>query len=68
MHHVYEYKLKCVQLYRQGRYPEILSAVRQNKFRQNIHDGGRVEEKSGLEVLKHKSLIIKFRLQMKNMN
>lgn len=51
----YEYKLECVELYRQGRYPETPAGVSQDRFRHNIRDWARMEESCGPEVLKHKN-------------
>ena len=55
MRYSYEYKLECVELYRQGRYPETPPGVSQNRLRHNIRDWVRMEESCGPEVLKHKS-------------
>lgn len=55
MRYSYEYKLECVELYRQGRYPETPPGVSQNRFRHNIRDWARMEESCGPEVLKHKN-------------
>lgn len=55
MRYSYEYKLECVELYRQGKYPETPPGVSQNRFRHNIRDWARMEESCGPEVLKHKN-------------
>ena len=55
MRYSYEYKLECVQLYRQGIYSETPAGVSQNRFRHNIRDWARMEESCGPEVLKYKN-------------
>lgn len=55
MRYSYEYKLECVELYRQGKYPETPPGVSQNRFRHNIRDWAKMEESYGPEVLKHKN-------------
>ncbi len=54
MRHSYEYKLKCVELYRQGKWPETPEGISQKKFRQAIRDWFRMEEIQGPEALRHK--------------
>ena len=56
MRYSYEYKLECVELYRQGRYPETPPGVSTKRFRNNIRDWARMEENCGPEVLKHKNI------------
>jgi len=55
MRYSYEYKLKCVELYRKGIYPETPEGTTQTRFRHNIRDWARMEESCGPDVLKHKN-------------
>lgn len=67
MRYSYEYKLKCIEMYRKGKWAETLDGVNRDRFRHNIRQGVRMEEHCEAEVLKHKNLI-KFVPQRKNMN
>ncbi len=53
MYYSYEYKLKCVEMYRRGEWPETPEGVRQKRFRDNIREWLKMEESCGPEVLKH---------------
>ena len=53
MRYSYEYKLKCVELYRQGQYPETPEGVSRDRFRHNVRDWAKIEENCGTEALKH---------------
>ena len=53
MRYSYEYKLKCVEMYRRGEWPETPEGVRQKRFRNTIREWHRVEESCGPEALKH---------------
>ena len=50
----YEFKLKCVELYRQGKWPETPMGISRKRFRRTIRDWVRIEEACGVEALKHK--------------
>ena len=50
--YTYEYKLKCVEKYRQGEWPETPEGVNQKLFRDTIRRWIRVEESGGPEALK----------------
>ncbi len=54
MRYSYEYKLKCIEMYRKGKWAETPDGVNQDRFRHNIRQGVRMEEHYGVEVLKHK--------------
>ena len=51
----YEYKKHCVELYRQGKWPETPVGVKQKNFHKTIRKWARMEEACGPEVLRHKS-------------
>ena len=51
----YEFKRKCVEMYRSGRWPETPSGIKQDNFRKMVRKWVRLEEANGPEVLKHKS-------------
>ena len=55
MRYSHEYKLKCVGLYRQGRWPETPPGISEENFRITIRRWVRLEEANGSDVLKHKN-------------
>ena len=55
MKYSYEYKKQCVELYRQGKWPETPVGVKQKNFHKTIRKWARMEEACGPEVLHHKS-------------
>ena len=55
MKYSYEYKLECVELYREGKYPETPEGVSKRKFHDKIREWYRIEEAAGPEALKHKT-------------
>ncbi len=56
MRYSYEYKLECIELYRQGKWPDTPDGVSQKRFRQNIRNWARMEENNDSDVLKHKNV------------
>ena len=57
MRYSYEYKRKCIELYREGRWPETPDGIKNPKdFHDMIRRWVRIEEANGPDVLKHKSL------------
>ena len=55
MRYSYEYKRKCVELYRQGKWPETPDGIKNPKeFRNMIRRWVRMEDANGPDVLKHK--------------
>lgn len=54
MRYSYEYKRDCVELYRQGLWPETPNGVSKKSFRMTVRKWVRMEEAKGPEVLKHK--------------
>lgn len=55
MRYSYEYKRKCVEMYRQGLYPDTPEGVQTKRFHDKIREWVRVEEKCGPEALRHKN-------------
>ena len=56
MRYSYEYKRKCVELYRQGKWPEPPDGIKNPKdFHDTIRRWVRLEEANGPDVLRHKS-------------
>ena len=53
MRYSYEYKLRCVEMYRRGEWLETPEGVSQKRFRDTIREWFRVEESCGPEALKH---------------
>ena len=55
MKYSYEYKRKCVEMYRSGEWPETPDNVQnRKKYRDMIRDWFRIEEENGPEALRHK--------------
>ena len=55
MRYSYEYKRKCVELYRAGRWPETPDGIKDpENFRDMIRRWVRMEEANGPDVLRHK--------------
>ena len=50
-----EFKRKCVEMYREGRYPETPEGISEERFHKTIRQWVRYEEAAGPESLKHKS-------------
>ena len=56
MHYSYEYKCECVELYRQGEWPETPKEFKKVKdFRTMIRRWVRIADSNGLEALQHKN-------------
>ena len=54
MRYSYEFKRKCVELYRSGQWPETPEGCKQARFRDTVRNWVRLEDANGPEVLKHK--------------
>lgn len=51
MRYSYEYKRKCVELYRQGKWPETPAGIKEARnFHAMIRRWGRIEEANGPEA------------------
>jgi transposase-like protein len=55
MRYSYEYKKKCVELYKTGEFPETPVGLNTNWFRKKIREWFLISESCGMEALKHKS-------------
>lgn len=54
MRYSYEFKIKCVELYERGEYPDTPDGVTTNRFRNNIRIWKRMVDSSGIASLRHK--------------
>ena len=54
MKYSYEYKRQCVELYRQGKWPETPEGVSKNRFHHAVVEWHRLEKSCGTEALRHK--------------
>ena len=55
MKYSYEYKKKCVELYRQGKWPETPDGVKEKRFHDTVRIWVRTEDPCGPEALRHKN-------------
>ena len=55
MRYSYKFKRRCVELYREGKWPETPKGIKQKRFRYEIREWVRMEEANGPEALKHQS-------------
>lgn len=55
MKYSYEYKKECVELYRNGKYPETPEWLTTKQFHKIIRQWVRLEERYNSEILKHKT-------------
>ena len=55
MKYSYEYKRMCVELYRQGKWPETPEGKQKMDFHQMIRKWVRMEDSCGPETLRHKN-------------
>ena len=55
MRYSYEFKRQCVELYRQGRWPETPEGINQRGFRNKVLEWSRIEDSCGPEALRHKN-------------
>ena len=53
MKYSYEYKLECIEKYRQGKWPETPEGIKTHNFRDKIREWSRIEERYGSEYLRH---------------
>ena len=55
MRYSYEYKIKCIEMYREGRWPETPAGIKEPRYFHNmIRRWVRAEEANGPEILKHR--------------
>lgn len=50
-----EYKLRCIEEYRQGKWPETPAGKKERAFHVTVRKWARIEEACGAEALRHKS-------------
>ena len=55
MRYSYEFKKMCVELYRQGRWPETPYGIKQISFHNKLKIWVRIANAYGLEALQHKT-------------
>ena len=55
MKYSYEYKRKCVEMYREGKWPETPEGIQKENFHKMIRGWSRMEESCGPEALQHKN-------------
>ena len=55
MRYSYEFKRNCVELYRQGQWPETPEGISQRGFRNKVLEWSRIENLCGQEGLRHKN-------------
>lgn len=55
MRYSQEYKLNCIELYKQGKWPETPEGIKEHNFRTMIGRWARIEECQGSEALHHKN-------------
>ncbi len=53
MRYSYEFKRKCVELYREGRWPDTPEGITTRRFRMKVKEWVRIENAKGPEALKH---------------
>ena len=55
MRYSYEYKQKCIEMYREGKWPETPDGIKDpERFHHKIREWVRLEEANGPDVLRHK--------------
>ena len=55
MRYSYEFKRKCVEMYREGKYPETPEGISTWRFHKMVRHWVRLEDAQGPEVLQHKN-------------
>ena len=55
MRYSYEFKRKCIELYREGRWPDTPEGVKESNFRIKVRQWVRIENACGPEALRHRS-------------
>ena len=53
MRYSYEFKRKCVELYREGKWPDTPEGITSRRFHEKITEWVRIEDACGPEALKH---------------
>lgn len=55
MRYSHEYKMNCIELYRQGKWPETPDGIKKQNFRRLVRKWSRMEEVNDSDILKHKN-------------
>ena len=55
MRYSHEYKLNCIALYRQGKWPETPEGIKEHNFRTMIGRWARIEDSQGPDALRHQN-------------
>ena len=55
MRYSYEFKIKCVEMYERGEYPDTPNGISSKQFKDNIRIWKRMIDSSGIDSLRHKS-------------
>ena len=55
MRYSFEFKVACIDKYRQGLWPVTPEGIKEENFHQTIRKWARIEEALGLDALKHKN-------------
>jgi len=55
MRYSYEFKMLCVEMYREGRYPDTPSGITSKRFHKSIREWVRIFDAQGPEALRHRS-------------
>ena len=55
MRYSYEFKRKCVEMYREGKYPDTPEGISTRRFHRTVRLWVRLEEAQGPDVLQHKN-------------
>ena len=53
MRYSYEYKLRCIESYRKGEWPETLKGIKKKNLQNTTRKWYRMEEAQGPEALRH---------------
>ena len=65
MRYSYEFKVKCVEMYERGEYPDRPNGITTRKFRDTIRKWKRMVDSLGVGVLRHKTKNKKWSLEEK---
>lgn len=55
MRYSHDYKIECIKLYQQGRWPETPPGIAEKNFKITVRRWAKMAEVNGFDVLKHKS-------------
>ena len=55
MRYSHEYKLNCIDLYRQGKWPETPEGIKEHSFRTMIRRWDRIVDSQGADALQHRN-------------